>query len=167
MQNNASGAYAFAARAIDGEQVDLSRFSGTVSLIVNVASECGYTPQYAGLEQLQRDLGPRGFNVLAFPCNQFGSQEPGSENEIAAFCASRFKVTFALFAKIAVNGADAHPLYQFLKQERPGLLGTQAIKWNFTKFLVDRNGRVVKRYATATKPETLVTDIEALLSSET
>jgi len=152
-----------AARRLNGEERNLSEFGGRVLLIVNVASRCGFTPQYTGLEALYRKLGPRGFSVLGFPCNQFGAQEPGSEAEIGSFCDTSYGVTFPLFAKIEVNGPDTHPLYQHLKSEKPGLLGTQAIKWNFTKFLVDRQGNVVKRYAPNDKPEDIEADIVALL----
>jgi glutathione peroxidase len=134
-----------------------------VLLIVNVASECGFTPQYAGLEALQRKHAPAGFAVLGFPCNQFGAQEPGTEAQIRDFCESSYAVSFPLFAKIDVNGSDAHPLYQFLKSSEPGLLGTEAIKWNFTKFLVGRDGKVIKRYAPATKPEAIEADIAEAL----
>jgi glutathione peroxidase len=130
---------------------------------VNVASRCGFTPQYSGLEALYRKYRDRGFEVLGFPCNQFGSQEPGSDAEIQTFCSKRFDVTFPLFAKVEVNGAGAHPLYRLLKGERPGILGTEAIKWNFTKFLVNRQGEVVKRYAPNDKPEDLDAAVAALL----
>jgi len=151
------------ARRIDGSERDLSEFRGKVLLIVNVASRCGFTPQYAGLQALQDKYRDRGFTVLGFPCNQFGAQEPGTEAEIGAFCSSRFDVDFPMFAKIDVNGAEAHPLYQQLKTAAPGVLGTEAIKWNFTKFLVDRQGQVVGRYAPKQAPEELEKDIEALL----
>jgi len=151
------------ARRLNGEERDLSEFRGQVLLIVNVASRCGFTPQYAGLEALYRKLHAQGFAVLGFPCNQFGSQEPGSEAEIGSFCDSSYGVTFPMFAKIDVNGAAAHPLYQHLKSAKPGVLGTEAIKWNFTKFLVDRQGQVVKRYAPNDKPEDIEADIVALL----
>ena len=157
------GIHDIAARRIDGAERDLSEFKGKVLLIVNVASRCGFTPQYTGLEALYRNYRERGFEVLGFPCNQFGSQEPGSEAEIGSFCSTNYDVTFPMFAKVDVNGAGAHPLYQFLKSEKPGVLGTEAIKWNFTKFLVNRQGNVVKRYAPNDKPEDLSTDIEALL----
>jgi glutathione peroxidase len=151
------------ARRLNGEERDLSEFRGQVLLIVNVASRCGFTPQYAGLEALYRKLHARGFSVLGFPCNQFGAQEPGSEAEIGSFCDSNYGVTFPLFAKIEVNGAGTHPLYQHLKSSKPGVLGTEGIKWNFTKFLVDRDGKVVKRYAPNDKPEDIEADIVALL----
>jgi glutathione peroxidase len=150
-------------RAADGSATDLSSHKGEVMLIVNVASKCGFTPQYEGLEALQRSYGNKGFTVLGFPCNQFGAQEPGSAEEIANFCKLTYDVDFPLYAKIDVNGDEAAPIYQYLKDEAPGLLGSKAIKWNFTKFLVDRSGKVVKRYAPQTKPGDLIRDIEALL----
>jgi glutathione peroxidase len=151
------------ARQLNGEERDLSAFRGQVLLIVNVASRCGFTPQYAGLEALYRKLNPRGFTVLGFPCNQFGAQEPGTEAEIGSFCDVNYGVTFPMFAKIDVNGAGTHPLYQHLKSAKPGVLGTESIKWNFTKFLVDRQGQVVKRYAPNDKPEDIEDDIVVLL----
>ncbi|UFZ03812.1 glutathione peroxidase [Bradyrhizobium ontarionense] len=154
--------YDFTATSLTGEAVPLKRYEGQVLLIVNTASACGFTPQYRGLEALQRAYAPKGFAVLGFPCNQFGAQEPGTADEIGAFCSSKYDVTFPLFAKIDVNGADAHPLYRFLKGEKTGLLGS-AIKWNFTKFLVDRTGHVVSRHAPTTTPEALRKEIEALL----
>jgi glutathione peroxidase len=155
--------YDFSARRIDGSEQPLSAYAGQVLLIVNVASQCGFTPQYAGLEALWRKYRDRGFAVLGFPCNQFGAQEPGSEAEIAHFCRTRYDVTFPLFAKIEVNGEQTHPLYRHLKSAVPGVLGTEAIKWNFTKFLVDRQGRVVSRHAPTTAPADLEREIEALL----
>jgi len=155
--------YDFRASRLNGEEEQLDVYRGKVLLIVNTASECGYTPQYAGLETLYRDLGVRGLVVLGFPCNQFGAQEPGDAAAIGQFCQANFGVSFPMFAKIDVNGENAHPLYNYLKHEAAGLLGTEAIKWNFTKFLVDRNGKVVERYAPATKPEDLTPAIEALL----
>jgi glutathione peroxidase len=154
--------YDFTARLLAGDEVPLKRFEGKVLLIVNTASACGFTPQYQGLEVLHRELSPRGFSVLGFPCNQFGGQEPGSAEEIATFCASNYDVTFPMFDKIDVNGAKAHPLYQYLKGARSGLLGP-AIKWNFTKFVVDRDGKVVARHAPTARPEGLRQQIEALL----
>lgn len=148
---------------LDGGEQTLAAYRGQVLLVVNVASQCGFTPQYAGLERLHRDYAARGFAVLGFPCNQFGAQEPGDADEIQRFCSLTYDVSFPLFAKVEVNGAGTHALYRLLKSERPGLLGTEAIKWNFTKFLVDRDGRVVKRYAPQDKPESLAADIEALL----
>ena len=152
-------------KAADGSTADLSDHDGDVLLIVNVASKCGFTPQYEGLEALQKRYSGKGFSVLGFPCNQFGAQEPGDAAEIASFCKLTYAVDFPIFAKIDVNGDDAAPLYQYLKEEAPGLLGSKKIKWNFTKFLVDRAGKVVKRYAPQTKPEELAGDIEALLAS--
>ncbi len=151
------------ARRLDGSERDLSEFRGQVLLIVNVASRCGFTPQYTGLEELYRRFKPRGFAVLGFPCNQFGAQEPGDAAEIGSFCSTTYDVTFPMFAKIDVNGADAHPLFQLLKSEKPGLLGTEAIKWNFTKFLVDRTGKVSARFAPKDAPAALADDISALL----
>lgn len=147
----------------EGTQVDLSPYAGQVLLIVNVASKCGFTPQYEGLEALHRRFGERGFEVLGFPCNQFGAQEPGDAAEIANFCSLTYDVTFPVFGKIDVNGPDAAPLYRHLKKAAPGLFGTEGIKWNFTKFLIDRDGKVVDRYAPQTKPEDIAADIEKLL----
>jgi glutathione peroxidase len=147
----------------DGATSDLSPWRGQVLLIVNTASQCGFTPQYSGLESLWRSYRDRGFAVLAFPCNQFGAQEPGSNAEIADFCSTNYGVTFPVFAKTEVNGAGASPLFRHLKQAAPGVLGSEAIKWNFTKFLVDRDGKVVRRYAPNTRPEEIAPDIEALL----
>ena len=154
----------FTAKSLSGEDVSLADFRGKVLLIVNTASKCGFTPQYAGLEKLHEELSPRGFAVLGFPCNQFGQQEPGDAQEIQKFCSLSYNVTFPMFAKIDVNGANAHPLYEFLKSEKSGLLGIEAIKWNFSKFLVDQQGRVVERYAPTTTPASLKGDIEALLA---
>jgi glutathione peroxidase len=147
----------------DGTALDLSEKAGKVLLIVNTASKCGFTPQYEGLEALWRKYRDRGFEILAFPCNQFGHQEPGTAEDIASFCDVNFGVSFHLLAKIEVNGAGADPLYRWLKSEAPGLLGSKAVKWNFTKFLVDREGRVVRRYAPTDKPASLEQDIEKLL----
>ncbi|HQU79488.1 MAG TPA: glutathione peroxidase [Azonexus sp.] len=155
--------YDFKATLLNGEEVDLDTYRGKVLLIVNTASECGFTPQYAGLETLYQNLKSKGFVVLGFPCNQFGAQEPGDATTIGQFCQVNFGVTFPMFAKIEVNGENTHPLYAYLKHEAAGLLGTEAIKWNFTKFLVDREGQVVERYAPATKPEDLTQAVEALL----
>ncbi len=146
-----------------GEALDLKDKLGKVLLVVNTASKCGFTPQYEGLEKLYEDYGDRGFEVLGFPCNQFGAQEPGSAEEIAEFCKANFGVTFPLMAKVDVNGDDASPLFDWLKKEAPGLMGSKAIKWNFTKFLIDRDGEVVRRYAPTDKPERIAEDIEALL----
>jgi glutathione peroxidase len=156
------GIYDFTAQSLAGEEVALKRFEGQVLLIVNTASACGFTPQYRGLEALQRELAPRGFSVLGFPCNQFGGQEPGDARAIAQFCSSQYDVSFPMFAKIDVNGSRAHPLYDFLKSEKSGLLGS-SIKWNFTKFLVDRAGKVAGRFAPTMRPEALRKEIEALL----
>ncbi len=153
----------FSATALDGREISLGDYRGKVLLIVNTASRCGFTPQYESLEKLYREYGPRGLVVLGFPCNQFGAQEPGDAAEIARFCSLTYDVSFPMFAKVDVNGENAHPLYRYLKSEKAGLLGTEGIKWNFTKFLVDRNGEVVERYAPATKPEDLRKAIEALL----
>jgi len=155
--------YDFAAKTIDGVEQPLSEFRGKPLLIVNVASKCGFTPQYSGLEALYRKFHARGLEVLGFPCDQFGHQEPGDESEIKTFCSTRYDVTFPMFAKIEVNGANAHPLYQWLKSEKAGILGTEAIKWNFTKFLVDRSGRVVRRYAPTDTPAKIEDDIDAVL----
>jgi glutathione peroxidase len=149
--------------AADGSPADLSAHKGKVLLVVNVASKCGFTPQYEGLEALQRKFEGQGFSVLGFPCNQFGAQEPGNAEEIANFCSLTYDVTFPLLGKIDVNGPQAAPIYQRLKKDAPGVLGSEAIKWNFTKFLVDRSGKVVKRYAPQTKPADIQRDIAALL----
>jgi glutathione peroxidase len=153
----------FSAALANGEPKDLSDYQGKVLLIVNTASKCGFTPQYTGLESLHQTYGERGFSVLAFPCNQFGGQEPGSEEEIQSFCDLNYQTSFPLFSKIEVNGAASHPLYAHLKDQAPGVLGSKRIKWNFTKFLVNQHGEVVKRYAPSTKPEAIASDIEALL----
>jgi glutathione peroxidase len=150
-------------KAADGSTADLSAYAGQVLLIVNTASKCGFTPQYEGLEALHRKYGDRGFEVLGFPCNQFGAQEPGDAAEIANFCTLTYDVTFPMFAKIDVNGSGADPLFERLKKEAPGLMGSTSIKWNFTKFLVDRAGKTVVRYAPTTKPEDIEADIEKLL----
>ena len=156
-------AYDFEAVDIDGKTVSLSDYRGKALLIVNVASKCGFTPQYTGLEKLWQDYRERGLVVLGFPCDQFGNQEPGNEEEIKNFCSLTYEVDFPLFAKVDVNGAQAHPLWKWLKKEKGGLLGIDAIKWNFTKFLVGRDGRPLKRYAPTDKPESLVDDIESAL----
>jgi glutathione peroxidase len=155
--------YEFTAKDIDGREVSLANLKDRVLLIVNVASKCGFTPQYSGLEALQKKYADRGLSVLGFPCDQFGHQEPGDEAEIRDFCQTQYSVSFPMFSKIEVNGPGAHPLYTFLKSQAKGMLGTEAIKWNFTKFLIDRQGQVVKRYAPQDKPESLAADIEALL----
>ncbi len=158
-----SSIYDFSANAADGSNVAISDYRDRVLLIVNTASKCGFTPQYDGLEALQAEFHERGFDVLAFPCNQFGSQEPGTESEIVEFCTMRFNTSFPIFAKIEVNGANTHPLYEHLKHSASGILGTKAIKWNFTKFLVNRDGEVVARYGSQTKPGAITKDIEKLL----
>lgn len=155
--------YDFSALTIDGVEQSLDIYQGKVLLIVNVASKCGFTPQYVGLEALFRQYADRDFVVLGFPCDQFGHQEPGDESEIRQFCSLQYGVTFPLFAKIEVNGAGAHPLYQFLKSSAAGMLGTEAIKWNFTKFLVDRDGKAVRRYAPTTTPEAIGEDLAGFL----
>ena len=155
--------YDFTARDIDGNDVSLATFRGKTLLVVNVASRCGFTPQYAGLEALWRQWRDRGLVVLGFPCDQFGHQEPGDEAQIRTFCSTRFDVSFPMFAKVEVNGDGAHPLYQWLKSEGKGILGSEAIKWNFTKFLVDAQGQVVKRYAPTDTPERIGRDIAARL----
>ena len=155
--------YQFSAKSNSGENVSLGEYRGKVLLVVNTASECGFTEQYEGLEQLYGEFKGRGFAVLAFPCNQFGGQEPGSDAAIAAFCQARFATTFPLFAKVEVNGEGAHPLFTFLKEQASGFLGSKAIKWNFTKFLVDGEGRVVKRFAPKATPKSLRGEIEALV----
>lgn len=152
----------FSAKTIDGGERKLDAYRGKLLLIVNVASKCGFTPQYAGLEALYREYKDRGLVVLGFPCDQFGHQEPGDEAEIRNFCSLNYDVTFPMFAKIDVNGADAHPLYRYLKHEAKGLLGSESVKWNFTKFLVDGDGRVVKRYAPNDTPESIGKDIAAM-----
>ena len=157
--------YDISARTIDGRAQSLSEYRGTTLLIVNVASQCGYTPQYTGLEALYREFKDRGFAVLGFPCNQFGRQEPGSEADIVAFC-SEYDVTFPMFAKVEVNGPAAHPLFRLLKSSRKGLLGTESIKWNFTKFLVDRQGQVVRRYGPGDTPEAIRADVVSLIEQE-
>ena len=156
--------YDFEALSIDGASVPLSRYRGQVMLIVNTASACGFTPQFTGLEKLHQQYGPKGLAVIGFPCNQFASQDPGDNAQIASFCQKNYGVSFPMMAKIEVNGAGAHPLYQWLKHEAPGLLGSEGIKWNFTKFLIGRDGRVIKRYAPQDTPEKIAQDIEAALA---
>lgn len=155
--------YDFSATTLDGAEQSLADYRGQLALIVNVASQCGFTPQYTGLEALYREYRDRGFVVLGFPCDQFGHQEPGDADEIRTFCTTNYDVTFPLFAKIEVNGANAHPLYRFLKAEAPGVLGSEAIKWNFTKFLVNREGHVVRRYAPTDTPEAIGRDVAEIL----
>jgi glutathione peroxidase len=157
--------YDFDARSIDGKPVALKKFQGKAMLIVNTASACGFTPQFAGLEKLHETYGDQGLVVLGFPCNQFGAQDAGSNDEIAGFCQLNYGVTFPMMAKVDVNGAQAHPLYQWLSAEAPGLLGSKSIKWNFTKFLVGKDGQVIKRYAPTDTPESLKKDIDAALAA--
>lgn len=155
--------YEFKAKNIKDEEVSLSQYQGKVLLIVNTASKCGFTPQYQGLEELYQKYSSKGLEVLAFPCNQFGGQEPGSETEIAQFCDLNYHTSFPIFSKVDVNGDNAHPVWSFLKKSKPGLLGSEAIKWNFTKFLVDRHGHPVKRFAPQDSPSSMATEIEGLL----
>ena len=157
-------AYDFEAQSIDGQPVHLKDLQGKALLIVNTASACGFTPQFAGLEELHQRYQPQGLVVLGFPCNQFGAQDKGSNAEIGAFCQKNYGVSFSMMEKINVNGAQAHPLYQWLTQEAPGILGSKAIKWNFTKFLIGKDGHVVKRYGSMDAPKTLAKDIEAVLA---
>ncbi|WP_332777635.1 glutathione peroxidase [Polaromonas sp.] len=160
-----SSIYDFEARQINGKDVALSQFKGKALLIVNTASECGFTPQFGGLEDLHKTYGDKGLVVLGFPCNQFGSQDPGSEDEISEFCQVNYGVSFPMMGKIDVNGPQAHPLYKWLTTEAPGLLGSKAIKWNFTKFLVGKDGQVIRRYAPTDKPADLAKDVEAALAA--
>jgi len=163
MEEMMASIYDFKVKDIHGKTVDLDVYKGKVLLVVNTASKCGFTPQYKGLEKLYEKMHGKGLEILGFPCNQFGAQEPGSEEEIESFCEVNYGVTFPLFAKIDVNGDDTAPVYRYLKHAKPGLLGSEAIKWNFTKFLVDRNGKVVERYAPKDEPESIAGDIEKLL----
>jgi glutathione peroxidase len=158
-----TGVYDFSMTDIHGKPQSLGQYKNKVLLIVNTASQCGFTPQYKGLEALYKKMHARGLEVLGFPCNQFGAQEPGGEEEIESFCEVNYGVTFPMFAKLDVNGKNAAPLYEYLKAAKPGLLGSEAIKWNFTKFLVDRKGKVVERYAPKVEPEAIAADIEKLL----
>jgi glutathione peroxidase len=155
--------YDFKVKLNNGKEEDLSSYKGKVLLVVNTASACGFTPQYAGLQDLHTKYKDQGFEVLAFPCNQFGAQEAGDDSQIKSFCDLQFNIKFPLFSKIDVNGEQAHPLFQHLKEKAPGLLGSKAIKWNFTKFLIDKNGNVIERFAPTTKPESLEDDIKKLL----
>ena len=157
--------YDFEANQIDGKRVKLSAYKGKVLLIVNTASQCGFTPQFGGLEKLWQDYSEKGLVVLGFPSNEFGGQDPGSDGEIASFCQLNYGVSFPMMSKVKVNGAQAHPLWQWLTKEAPGLLGIKAVKWNFTKFLVGRDGQVIKRYAPTDKPESIKRDIEAALAA--
>ncbi|MBT9595000.1 MAG: glutathione peroxidase [Vitreoscilla sp.] len=160
-----SSIYDFSAQTIDGKTVALKKFKGKVLLIVNTASACGFTPQFKGLQALWQQFGKDGLVVVGFPSNEFGAQDPGSNDDIASFCEMNYGVDFPMMAKVEVNGAGAHPLWQWLKGEKPGFLGTEAIKWNFTKFLVGRDGQVIKRYAPQDEPEKLADDIEAALAA--
>jgi glutathione peroxidase len=157
--------YSFTANKLDGTPVSLEAYKGKVLLIVNVASKCGFTPQYKGLEAVYREYKDKGVEVLGFPCNQFGKQEPGNAEEIASFCSLTYEVSFPMFEKVDVNGDKAHPLYKYLKGEKPGVLGTEGIKWNFTKFLVGKDGQVIKRYAPTDKPESITADIDKALAA--
>ncbi|MFD1678019.1 glutathione peroxidase [Alicyclobacillus fodiniaquatilis] len=157
--------YDFTVTTADGKEQPLDAYQGKVMLIVNTASKCGFTPQYTGLQELQKKFSEKGFTVLGFPCNQFGHQEPGTNEEIQEFCKMTYDVTFPVFGKIDVNGSEAHPLYKYLKQAVPGILNSEAIKWNFTKFLVDQKGKVVQRYAPQTTPDSIADDIEKLIGS--
>ena len=160
-----SNIYDFEAQTITGESVKLSDHRGNVILIVNTASKCGFTPQFEGLEKLWKDLGQQGLVILGFPCNQFGGQDPGANDEIASFCQLNYGVSFPMMAKVDVNGSQAHPLYQYLVKEAPGILGTKSIKWNFTKFLIAKDGRVLGRYAPTDAPKALRADIEKALAA--
>lgn len=160
-----STVYDFEARQINGQNVPLSEFTGKVMLIVNTASQCGFTPQFGGLEELHKNYAGKGLAVLGFPCNQFGAQDPGSDGEISEFCQVNYGVSFPMMSKIDVNGPAAHPLYKWLSAEAPGLLGSKSIKWNFTKFLVGKDGQVIRRYAPLDKPADLISDIEAALAA--
>lgn len=155
--------YEFNAKTIDGTEQSLNEYAGKTLLVVNVASKCGFTPQYTGLESLYRRFKDKGLVILGFPCDQFGHQEPGDADEIKNFCSTKFDVSFPLFAKIDVNGSNAHPLYQHLKRAAPGVLGTEGVKWNFTKFLVDKQGKVVRRYGSMDSPESIERDIARIL----
>ena len=155
----------FQAQQIDGTPIALSAFAGKVMLVVNTASQCGFTPQFAGLEVLHQSYASKGLVVLGFPCNQFGGQDPGSDSEIASFCQVNYGVSFLMMSRVDVNGANAHPLYKWLTAEAPGILGSKAIKWNFTKFLIGKDGQVLRRYAPTDKPASLVKDIEAALAA--
>ena len=158
-----SDVYGFKVKDIKGQEVSMEKYKGKTLLVVNTASKCGYTPQYDGLEDLYEKYGPKGLEVLGFPCNQFGGQEPGDEKQISEFCETRFNIKFPMFSKVDVNGSNTDPLWAHLKAEAPGLLGSEAIKWNFTKFLIDADGKVITRYAPATEPSEIAPDIEKLL----
>lgn len=158
--------YDYSADSLDGQKIAMTSFKGKVVLVVNVASKCGFTPQYTGLEALYQRFRDQGLVILGFPCNQFGAQEPGSAADIKQFCSLTYPVSFPILAKIEVNGTNAHPLYEFLKKAKPGVIGTEAIKWNFTKFLINKHGEVVERFAPQTTPESLEKQIEALLAAK-
>jgi glutathione peroxidase len=164
-KNSTTSVYDFSANSLGAKRADLAATKGKVLLIVNTASQCGFTPQYKGLEEVYEKYHDQGFEVLGFPCNQFGAQEPGDSGQIAQFCEQNYGVTFPMFEKVDVNGANAHPLFKWLKDQAPGLLGTKDIKWNFTKFLVGRDGKVVDRYAPTTRPDAIAGDIEKLLKA--
>lgn len=155
----------FTVKAANGSNFDLSAYKGKVVLVINVASKCGFTPQYAGLEEIYRELKDKDFVAVGFPCNQFGFQEPGTSDEIQQFCSLNYQVSFPIMAKVEVNGDNADPLYMFMKESAPGILGTEAIKWNFTKFLIGKDGQVIKRYAPNVKPKDMIKDIKAALSA--
>ena len=165
MSKSSHSAYDFQARQIDGKDISMAEFRGKVMLIVNTASQCGFTPQFGGLEALHKSYAGQGLAVLGFPCNQFGAQDPGSNGEISDFCQLNYGVSFPMMSKIDVNGPAAHPLYKWLSSEAPGLLGSKAIKWNFTKFLIGKDGKVIKRYAPTDKPENMAKDIDAALAA--
>lgn len=162
--NTAKNIYEYSVKNASGDNVDMSQYKGKVVLVVNVASKCGFTPQYKGLEELYKEFKDSGLVILGFPCNQFGSQEPGNESEIQQFCSLTYDVSFPIMSKINVNGSDAAPIYDFLKSSAPGFLGTEIIKWNFTKFLVGKDGKVIKRYAPNTEPKEITEDIKKALS---
>jgi glutathione peroxidase len=165
MERNMSAIYDYSVRNIKGEEVSLSAYKGKLLLIVNTASKCGFTPQFTGLEELYKDYADKGLEILGFPCNQFLKQDPGSDSEISEFCSLTYGVTFPMFSKVEVNGDNTHPLYQYLKSEAKGLMGSEKIKWNFTKFLVAQDGSVLKRYAPNTEPKDLIEDIKAALNA--
>jgi len=161
--NTMENIYSFRAKSLDGKEIDMSQYKGKVLLVVNTASNCGFTPQYTGLEELNRKYKSKGLEILGFPCNQFGAQEPGNSEQIASFCQKNYGVDFQMFDKVDVNGPKADPIYKYLTSAAPGIAGTEGIKWNFTKFLIDRDGKVIGRFAPNVKPETLESDIEKLL----
>ena len=166
MSNTTDQIYAFGAKNIQGTEESLSKYRGKVLLVVNVASKCGFTPQYTGLEKIYRQFKDQGFEILGFPCNQFGAQEPGDEKEIQSFCSLNYEVSFPMFSKVDVNGPNTHPLYAFMKSKEKGIFGTEGIKWNFTKFLISRKGEVISRFAPQTKPEELAVEIKKALQEK-